>query len=96
MAVIIPYRSSERGGELVFDLPTSAWTDASDMMNFPISLVYLQLDINAPTAGTEYDVQVTGLETVYDAVPALQPGDVDGNGLVNGSDVTALYNLLLK
>ena len=86
----------ERGGELVFDLPTSAWTDASDMMNFPISLVYLQLDINAPTAGTEYDVQVTGLETVYDAVPALQPGDVDGNGVVNGSDVTALYNALLN
>ena len=41
-------------------------------------------------------MQVTGLETVYDAVPALQPGDVDGNGLVNGSDVTALYNALLN
>jgi len=24
------------------------------------------------------------------------PGDVDGNGVVNGSDVTALYNLLLN
>ena len=25
-----------------------------------------------------------------------EPGDVDGNGVVNGSDVTALYNLLLN
>jgi len=31
-----------------------------------------------------------------DTPPAVQPGDVDGNNIINGSDVTALYNVLLN
>ena len=38
---------------------------------------------------------VSGLYTTIEP-GTVATGDVDGNGVVNGSDVTALYNLLLQ
>ena len=53
--------------------------------------------MNAAEVGKQYEMHFQGLETIYNAVPAdaVVAGDVDGNGTVNVSDVTALVNMIL-
>ncbi|MDY5360830.1 MAG: dockerin type I repeat-containing protein, partial [Sodaliphilus sp.] len=36
-----------------------------------------------------------GFETVYNAIPEDKKGDINGDGVVNVSDVTALINKIL-
>ena len=89
--------SIEAGKDLVIDLPTASWIDADDMGNYPLTLNSLQIMMNAAEVGKQYEMHFQGLETIYNAVPAdaVVAGDVDGNGTVNVSDVTALVNMIL-
>ena len=65
--------------ENVIDLATSAWTDATAMSSYPITLNNIQLSMGSCTTGQEYKVQLLGLETVYDAVPVSGIGSVDSD-----------------
>ena len=47
------------------------------------------VDVKLAFLGAEYVMHIT-----QDGPPTA--GDVDGNGIVNGADVTALYNYLLN
>lgn len=77
------------------DLPTAAWMDADAMSNYPITLQSVQLNMGTSTTGKEYVLHVRGLSAVYASVAEGIKGDVDGNGVVNANDVTALINLIL-
>ena len=78
------------------DLPTSAWTDADNMGNYPLTLSSIQFNMNASTAGKEYHIVFKNFGTVYDAVKeAGTTGDINGDGVVNVTDVTALINRIL-
>lgn len=83
--------------ELVIEVPTSSWCDATDMGNYPITLSSIQLNMNTSTTDKVYEMHFTGLETVYLDVPdaPVVKGDVNGDGVVNVSDVTALINKIL-
>ena len=83
--------------ENVLDLPVSSWIDADDMGNYPIKLSSLQFNMNASEVGKEYTMRFLGFETVYNAVPPEEGmlGDVNGDGRVNVSDVSALINMIL-
>ncbi|MDO4511351.1 MAG: phosphodiester glycosidase family protein [Bacteroidales bacterium] len=81
--------------ELIVTLPTSDWCDPLNMGNFPLTISSIQLNMNASVVGQEYTMQFTGFETVYDAIPDVKKGDVNGDGVVNVSDVTALINKIL-
>lgn len=83
--------------ELVVEVPTSSWCDATDMGNYPITLSSIQLNMNTSTTDKVYEMHFTGLETVYLDVPdtPVVKGDVNGDGVVNVSDVTALINKIL-
>ena len=85
------------GKEMTIDLPTNSWCDAADMGNYPITLSSIQLNMNTSTTGKVYDMHFTGLETVYlDASEApAKKGDVNGDGVVDASDVAALVNEVL-
>ncbi|MCQ2290455.1 MAG: phosphodiester glycosidase family protein [Muribaculaceae bacterium] len=84
------------GKMIQLELPTSSWIDADDMMNYPIVLSTIQLNMGTSTTGKEYTIDFDGFELVYDAVVDEKKGDVDGNGEVNVSDVTALINKILS
>ena len=45
--------------------------------------------------GQKYTIDFDGFETVYNAIPAENKGDINGDGVVNISDVTALINKIL-
>ncbi|MBQ1723932.1 MAG: phosphodiester glycosidase family protein [Muribaculaceae bacterium] len=83
--------------ENVLDLPVSSWIDADDMGNYPIKLSSLQFNMNASEVGKQYTMRFLGFETVYNAVPPEEGmlGDVNGDGRVNVSDVSALINMIL-
>ena len=83
--------------ELVVEVPTSSWCDATDMGNYPITLSSIQLNMNTSTTDKVYEMHFTGLETVYLDVPdtPVVKGDVNGDGVVNVSDVTSLINKIL-
>ncbi|MDO4512148.1 MAG: phosphodiester glycosidase family protein [Bacteroidales bacterium] len=83
--------------ELVVDLPTSAWCDATDMGNYPITLNSIQINMNTSTTGQVYDMHFLGFETVYLDMPEApaKKGDINADGEVNVSDVTALINKIL-
>ena len=83
--------------ELVLDLPIASWLDADDMGNYPLTLSTIQVGMGASQTGVQYTMQFLGFETVYNAVAPDETlkGDVDGNGRVNVSDVTALINMIL-
>ena len=81
--------------EMVIDLPTAAWIDTSDMSNYPIMLNSIQVNMNASTTGKVYNMKFLGFETVYNAVEGGMDGDVNGDGVVNVSDVTSLINMIL-
>ena len=83
--------------EVVLDLPIASWIDADDMSNYPITLSSIQVGMGASEVGKQYTMQFLGFETVYNAVPpeTLLKGDVNRDGKVNVSDVTALVNMIL-
>ncbi|MCQ2290456.1 MAG: phosphodiester glycosidase family protein [Muribaculaceae bacterium] len=83
------------GEDIVLTLPTASWIDADNMGNYPLVLSTIQLNMGTSTTGQQYTIHFQGFETVYDAVPAHNVGDIDGNGVVNVSDVTALINQIL-
>ncbi|MDO4511354.1 MAG: phosphodiester glycosidase family protein [Bacteroidales bacterium] len=83
------------GKDLVLTLPTAAWIDADDMGNYPITLSTIQVNMDASTTGKQYTIHFQGFELVYDAIPAQKPGDINADGEVNVSDVTALINKIL-
>ena len=84
--------------EMVIDLPTADWCAATDMANYPISLISIQLNMNASKAGQVYDMHFRGFETVYLDAPEApsKKGDINGDGEINASDVTALINKILS
>lgn len=81
----------------VIDLPLDSWIDTGDMLNFPITLNYIQLAMNRTTTGQEYDVEIPAIELIYAAVPeqTITPGDVNRDGNVNAGDVSAIYSVIL-
>ena len=84
--------------EMVVDLPTADWCTATDMANYPISLISIQLNMNASKAGQVYNMHFRGFETVYLDAPEApsKKGDINGDGEINASDVTALINKILS
>ena len=81
---------------LVIELPVAQFCDPTDMSNFPITLSSIQLNMNTSTTGKEYHIVFSGLETVYNAVEEKAKfGDINGDGVVNVSDVTVLINVIL-
>ena len=83
------------GTPMVLELPTDAWLDAADMKYYPIMLSTIQLNMGASTTGKTYTIDFAGFETVYNAFPDDRKGDINGDSLVNVSDVTALINHIL-
>lgn len=55
--------------ETVFELKTSDWCDAQDIANFPIKFEYLQMAMGTSTSGTEYQMDINGIEGIYNAIP---------------------------
>lgn len=55
--------------ENVIKLATSAWCDADDMQNYPLTLSQIQFSMGTSTTGVEYVVYFSGLELIYNAVP---------------------------
>jgi len=80
------------------DLPIDSWIDAEDLSNYPILVSYVQLTMGKSTTGQEYTIEIPGLEVIYRNAPVEEvlTGDVNGDGAVNVSDVTALYNYILN
>ena len=83
------------GKTITLELPTSLWIDAADMKNYPIALNNIQLNMGTSTTGKQYTIDFKGLETVYDAIADTPKGDINADGVVNVTDVTALINRIL-
>ena len=83
------------GKMIELELPTASWIDAADMMNYPITLNNIQLNMGTSKTGQKYTIDFDGFETVYNAIPTENKGDINGDGVVNVSDVTALINKIL-
>lgn len=83
------------GKMIELELPTASWIGAADMMNYPITLNNIQLNMGTSKTGQKYTIDFDGFETVYNAIPAENKGDINGDGVVNVSDVTALINKIL-
>ena len=83
------------GKMIELELPTASWIDATDMMNYPITLNNIQLNMGTSKTGMKYTIDFDGFETVYNAIPAENKGDINGDGVENVSDVTALINKIL-
>lgn len=82
--------------DIVLTLPTASWIDTCDMGNYPLTLSTIQLNMGTSKTGKSYTINFQGFDTVYDAVtPTPVKGDVDGDGVVNVTDVTALINKIL-
>ena len=83
------------GKMIELELPTASWIDAADMKNFPITLNNIQLNMGTSKTGQKYTIDFDGFETVYNVIPEDKKGDINGDGVVNVSDVTALINKIL-
>lgn len=51
--------------ETTFAVPTSAWTDASDMLKYPITLSTIQVNMDKPAKGVQNTMLFNGIECVY-------------------------------
>ncbi|MDD2961121.1 MAG: phosphodiester glycosidase family protein [Muribaculaceae bacterium] len=58
----------------VISLATRDWCDAADRMNYPITFNYLTLGMGTSTTGQVYNVEIPGIELVYNA---LDPSGVE-------------------
>ena len=76
-------------------LPTSAWMDAENMGSYPIVLSSIQFNMNTSTTGKQYHMLFKSFDGVYKVPVEAIPGDVNGDGVVNVSDVTSLINVIL-
>ena len=65
------------------------------MGSYPLTLSTIQLNMGTSKTGQKYTIDFKGFETVYNAVAAQKPGDINGDGEVNVTDVTALINKIL-
>ncbi len=79
----------EKNKENVINIATSSWTDAEDMFTYPISLGYIYFTMGSSTAGTEYVIDVPGIETVYDGFGV---GGVDEVGVNDAGKAYAYPN----
>ena len=94
--LIVTKDMTERKTKMIeLELPTASWIDAADMMNYPITLNNIQLNMGTSKTGMKYTIDFDGFETVYNAIPAENKGDINGDGVENVSDVTALINKIL-
>ena len=83
--------------EVDIDLPTASWTDADNMGNYPITLNSIQFNMNTSKTGQQYHIVFKNFGTVYNAVKEVgATGDINGDGAINSSDVTALINKILS
>lgn len=83
--------------EVDIDLPTASWIDADNMGNYPITLNSIQFNMNTSKTGQQYHIVFKNFGTVYNAVKETgATGDINGDGAINSSDVTALINKILS
>ncbi len=81
------------------DFPLDSWIDTNDMLNFPITLNYINISLDKMTNSREYNVIIPEIQTVYACVPAEPqpiPGDINLDNIVNTGDVSALYNAIIN
>ncbi len=52
----------------IVELKTSDWCDADDLINYPLSFLYMQFDMGTSTTGKEYTILMPGFETVYNVL----------------------------
>ena len=86
------------GSVTTIDLPLDEWTDTDDMLNYPVTVTYIQLAMGRSTTGQQYTINIPAIEAIYAPVgdaPAPLRGDVNGDGSVNAGDVSAIYNMML-
>ena len=83
----------KQGDTYVVDLRTADWCDATNLANYPLQLVYVQLGMESPTTGTEYSVALN-MELLYDAAGG-NSCDVNGDGVVDVVDVNEVINCVL-
>ncbi|MCI6562690.1 MAG: phosphodiester glycosidase family protein [Bacteroidales bacterium] len=83
------------GNDLHLSVPTASWVDTENMGSYPLTLSTIQLNMGTSKTGQKYTIDFKGFETVYNAVAAQKPGDINGDGEVNVTDVTALINKIL-
>lgn len=60
--------------ENIIELATDDWCGSDDISNFPLYLTQIQFGMGTSTTGTEYVVEIPGLECVYDSAPASVEG----------------------
>mgnify|MGYP004443092213 CR=1 FL=1 len=81
-----------------FDVPTASWMDADNMGNYPIHLSSIQVAMGTSTTSKQYTMEFAGIETVYKCMPlgpVYQPGDINGDGAIDISDVNCCVNVIL-
>ncbi len=57
-------------GETIVELPVSSLVNVSDFASYPITLNYIQFEMGVSTTGTEYTIEIPGIEVVYLNAPA--------------------------
>ena len=95
--VTVEYPVESSSEEITLDVPVNDICDAADLGNFPLHLVYYYITYNAVTTGTQYSLQIPGMELVYANMPQDETiaGDVNGDGEVNIADINAVIDLIL-
>ena len=89
----IEFQNLEPNADYTITLPTASWMDTDNMGLYPITLSSIQFNMNASTTGKEYHIVFRSFDGIYN-VPAVA-GDINADGMVNVSDVTALVNVIL-
>ena len=78
--------------ENVIEIATKQWTDSADMASYPIKLGYINLKMGTSTSGTEYTIDIPGIEAVYNAVSSggvsAVPAADEVKITVNGDEVS--------
>lgn len=69
----------------IIDLPTSDWCDTEDRSCYPIGLSYIYFDMGTSTAGTEYTIEMPGIEAVYMNAPSSV------NSILDNEKTISLY-----
>ena len=91
----IEFEGLQANTDYTIYLPTSAWMDAENMGSYPIVLSSIQFNMNTSTTGKQYHMLFKSFDGVYKVPVEAIPGDVNGDGVVNVSDVTSLINVIL-
>ena len=78
--------------ENIIEIATKEWTDSADMASYPIKLGYINLKMGTSTSGTEYTIDIPGIEAVYNAVSSggvnAVPAADEVKITVNGDEVS--------